>query len=436
MGHHLENYQKNRVIKMYKKLQDDELDKIIDDFFDGKSAIVGKGEQKTINTLSTNKKFREEIKACLRSQVTLHPPIGIYEPFYIGSKKQVDLTYSIVFRNGIYHVLENRLEPLSSDIFVTSTLPYDYNPNFKCDLWKWFSADIFNGDRECTALLQEWFGYNLIASNHMEQMMFLFGVSGSGKSTTAEVLEALLGPERYYAIDIEQFTTHFGLEALIGKYALIINDDTEINRQQLNKLLNKFKRVTGRDTMNVNRKYKLPINIKPTWRITYVGNTMPEFNDEPQALLRRMNLLHYPNNYYKQPKGPDRSLKDKLVAEAPGIAIWAIEGLRRLLKNGYFTQPKVSINHIREFNMLINPLMAMVEDCCTIYTEPSERIKHQTPREWLFELHKVWYEENNLKSLGKAAFGIKFHNLGLPIQKKRISQQGERVYIYQGKVLK
>ena len=417
---------------MYKKIIEDQLDKIIDDFFDGKPAIIGKGEQKTITILSTNKKFREEIKACLQSQCTLHPPKGVYEPFYKETKKQIDLTRSIVFRNGIYHVLENRFEALSPDIFITSTLPYDYSPNSDCPLWLWFVNDIFDGDEECVDLLQEWFGYNLIASNHMEQMMFLFGVPGSGKSTTADVLEALLGQDRYYAVDIEQFTSHFGLECLLGKYALIINDDSEIDRNKLNKILNRFKRITGQDTMNINRKYRTPINIKPTWRITYVGNTMPEFNDEPQALLRRMNLLYFPNNYYQTDNGPDRTLKNRLAKEAPGIAIWAIEGLKRLFKNDFFTQPRVSIKHIQEFNLLINPLRAMVNECCKIYVDPSERINHQTPRDWLFELHKVWYEENNLKSLGKASFGMKFHHLGLSVQKRQMMRQGERLCVYEG----
>ena len=418
---------------MYKKIQEDIIDKKIDDFFDGKSVVVGKGEQKTITTLSTSRKFREEIKACLKGLCTLHPPKGVYEPFYIGSKKQLDLTRSIVFRNGVYHVMEDRLEPLASDIFVTSTLPYDYNPNNECPLWLWFVYDIFDGDEECMALLQEWFGYNLIASNHMEQMMFLFGVPGSGKSTTADVLEALLGPDRYYSADIEQFTARFGFECLLGKYALIINDDSEVDRNKLNKILNRFKRITGQDTMNINRRYRKSINVKPTWRITYVGNTMPEFNDEPQALLRRINLLYFANSYYQQPEGPDRTLKCRLIKEAPGIAVWAIKGLKRLLENRIFTQPKTSIKHIQDFNLLINPLQAMVDECCEICKTPAESLKYVTAREHLFELHKAWYEENNLKSLGKASFGMKFHNIGLSnVIKKQIMTQGERVTVYQG----
>ena len=418
---------------MYKKTQDDELNKKIDDFFDGKPAITGRGEQKMISTLFTNKKFREEIKACLRSKRSLHPPLGVYEPFYIGTKKQIDLTRSIVFRNGIYHVLEDKFEALSPDIFMTSTLPYDYSPNSNYDLWHWFVYDIFDGDEKSVALLQEWFGYNLIASNHMEQMMFLFGVPGSGKSTVISVLEALLGPERYYAMDIEQFTTRFGLESLIGKYALIVSDDSETDKKKLNKLLNRFKRITGQDTMNINRRYKKSINIRPTWRITFAGNELPEFNDEPQALLRRLNLLYFANNYYKTESGPDRTLKNRLIKQVPGIAIWAIEGLKRLLENDYFTQPRASMLHLSEFNLLINPLRAMIDECCKILTKPSEIMRSQpTPVNWLFDLHKSFYEEQGLRPMSKATFGMKFHHLNLPIQKKRMMQEGKRFKVYEG----
>lgn len=262
--------------------------------------------------------------------------------------------------------------------------------------------------------------------------MFLFGVPGSGKSTVISVLEALLGADRYYAMDIEQFTTRFGLESLIGKYALIVSDDSETDKKKLNKLLNRFKRITGQDTMNINRRYRKSINIRPTWRITFAGNELPEFSDEPQALLRRLNLLYFANNYYKTEDGPDRTLKNRLIKEAPGIAQWAIEGLRRLLENNYFTQPRASISHLQEYNLLVNPLRAMVDECCRLYTEPSERTKHYVPRDWLFELHKVWYEENNLKSLGKATFGMKFHHLGLPIQKKRMCEQRKQFWVYEG----
>jgi len=417
---------------MYKIITEDQLDRMLTDYFDGKSVLLERGGQTIVETITSDIKFRKEVKACLKSLCTLRPPEGVYEPFYIGSKKQVDLTRAIVFRNGIYHVLENRLEPLTPDIFITSTLPYDYNPNTKCDLWLWFVEDIFNGNEEAIALLQEWLGYNLIASNHMEQMMFFFGVPGSGKSTTIDVLQALLGPKRYYAMDIEQFTSRFGLESLIGKYGLIVSDDSETDRKKLNKILNRFKRITGQDVMNINRRYKKSINIKPTWRITYVGNDLPEFNDEPQAMLRRLNLLYFENDYYKKDGGPDRTLKNRLIKEAQGIAMWTIRGLRRLLKNGCFTRPRNSINHLQEFNLLVNPLRAMVDECCKIYIEPSERTKHEVSREHLFQLHKVWYEENNLKSLGKASFGMKFHNLGLPIQKKQVMEQGKRIWKYEG----
>ena len=117
----------------------------------------------------------------------------------------MDLARAVVFQNGMLYVADDRLVPLSPDVFLTSTLPYDYHPGNQCPLWQWFVGDIFNGDPECVALLQEWFGYNLIASNHMQSTMFFFGVPASGKSTTAGVLQALLGGARCCGASTDNF---------------------------------------------------------------------------------------------------------------------------------------------------------------------------------------------------------------------------------------
>jgi len=115
-------------------------------------------------------------------------------------------------------------------------------------------------------------------------------------------------------------------------------------------------------------------------------------------------------------------LENKLAREAQGIAIWGLEGLRRLLKQKQFTLPKISEEHIKDFMDFTNPLRAMVEHCCQIWKEPVEMKDHWTSSNNLFELHKAWYEENNIPSFGKQAFGMKFHNTfpDLPQRSKRV----------------
>lgn len=337
-----------------------------------------------------------------------------------------DLSQTVFFRNGRYNLYTGKLEPLTSKIFITSVLPCDFNPKAKCPLWRWFVEDVFNSDIESIALLQEWFGYNMIFSNHLEQMLFLFGVPGSGKSTTIDVLQTLLGPERCCAINVETFTNRFGLAPMVGKYAAIISESQTSCRSHAQKVLEKIKQITGQDTVSINPKYKEQYDAKLFCKITYVGNELPRFDDEPGALFRRFNLLYYANNYFKMPKTPDRTLKTRLLQELPGIAIWALEGLHRLLTNGDFTRPKVSSEHIDDCKKLASPLQTMVAEWCELKPEAFVPVNH------VYDLHRAIYQEAGLQPMNRIWFGRKLKNAFPEIYKQDRQINGERCVVYVG----
>jgi len=384
---------------------------------------------KEFQPLNTNEYFIRNIKHALSRSCLIDKYNELQEPFYIKGKEQIDITKAIVFRNGIYHILEDKLKPITPNIFITSTLPFDYNPNARCDFSRGIFEDDFNGDQECINLLQEWFGYNMIASNFMQQMMFIYGRPGSGKTTIVNLLRAMLGADRCCAINIENLSDRFGLQSAIGKYSIIISEDRATRKIDAAKILQRIKRITGGDWMPVEEKFKELHQIKPIWRITYDGNEMLSLPDESGALGRRTNILYFPNTYTDN---PDRELESKLVREIQGIAIWALDGLRRLLKRKKFTLPEASREHIRDFMDFTNPLRAMVDHCCQVWEEPAEAIIHWTSIDNLFELHKAWYDENNIVSLGKQIFGMKFRNTFPSLQRKSKRVQGVLMRGYEG----
>jgi len=337
-----------------------------------------------------------------------------------------DLSFAVIFKNGIYDIYSDKISVPTSKIFATSTLPYIYDPRAKCPIWRWFVEDVFNSDVESVNLLQEWLGYNLIYSNHLEQMMFLFGVPGSGKSTTVTVLRELLGPDRWCAANIESFTNQFGLAPMVGKYAAIISESQATRRSHAQVALEKIKQITGGDAVNINPKYKTQYDVELFAKITYVGNELPRFDDEPQALFRRFNLLYYANNYFKDPRTPDRTLKNELIAEVPGIAIWALEGLRRLLTNGDFTAPQISVGHIADCKRLASPLQTMVEDWCV------RKAGAVAPINDLFDLHVALFREEGLHPMSRTWFGRKLKNAFPDIGKGQRMISGERQAVYNG----
>jgi len=255
-------------------------------------------------------------------------------------------------------------------------------------------------------------------------MIFFFGVRNSGKSTTVEIMQNVLGPERYCAVNVEAFAKQFGLAPLVNKYAAFISEQQSTDPRQAQKVLEKIKQITGQDTVGIERKHKEQFNAKLFCRFTYMGNDLPRFDDEPQALFRRLTLLYFGNDYSDK---PDRDLKVKLVKEIPGITNWALAGLRRLLEQGNFTRPELSMEHINACKAMASPLKTMLEDWCD-FSDPNKVVPCTT----LYDLHKAVYEEEGRKPLTRTGFGMKFKAARSDIIKQQKIIAGMRTYVYAG----
>jgi len=407
---------------------DHQLRRELFEYFNTFSIVRGGGKDVHCDRLNPTPKFIDDIRYAIAATTSLTVPSGVSEPFHITSRERLDVERMVVFRNGMLDIATDELRPLNPDIFITSTLPFDFDPRAACDLWRGFVRDIFNGDEECCELLQEWFGYNLIASNRMQQMMMLYGVRNSGKSTTLQILQALLGPERVTSFTFDGFRQRFGPAALFGKYAAVISEDRTTSSADSEKLVQQLKKIIGEDTIQVERKYRDPFVTQLFCRFTYAGNELPRFHDDQGAFLRRFNLLYYPNDYTKSKTGVDRRLYDKLKAELPGIANWALVGLRRLLKNDGFTQPAATAEHLADYCELSCPLSTLAEQHCELGEGP----EYITPIHWLFELHKAVYEEWGLKPMGSALFRARFKSVFPSLKRKRRSVGGKIVPVWEG----
>lgn len=401
-----------------------ELDTQLYPYFNSFHVVDKKGDNIKVRRLTPNRHLIEDIKHALRATCVLRVGEEVTEPFYIGSRQHIDAERTVVFRNGMLDVETMELKPLSSDVFVTSTLPFDYDPRAKCDLWNGSVHEFFSNDQECIDLLSEWFGYNTIASNFMQQMMMLYGVPNSGKSTVLRVLQSLLGPERVCAFDISAFNDKFGTSELVDKYAALISEDLSPNSTEALRVMQMIKKITGEDTVTVQKKYRDAYSVRLFCRFTYAGNKLPIWSDDSLAIMRRFNMLYFPNDFTKVDKPLDRQLSLKLKQELPGIANWALAGLRRLLDNGDFTRPRASIDPLGDFEGMSSPLRTMVDEYCVLGDDKFETVQ------LLYELHRQVYSDWGLKAMGLPLFRTQLRSAvpSLANGKKAIGGVMERVY--------
>lgn len=385
-------------------------------------------------SLKPDKSFIANIHDACQGLTHVRLDPEVHEPFLLSAKAPMELGRSIIFKNGILDVPTGILKPMTPDVFVTSTMPFDYDPKARCPVWDVVSLDMFNGNEACQKLLAEWFGYSLIPDNFLQQMMFFYGVPGSGKSTTAGLLQSMLGPQRACAAGTDTFKDLFGKEKLIGKYLAIMSESRDTNRQDIDKLLQTWKAITGGDTISVRRMYRGAVDARLFCRLLYVANEAIPFDDVSQAMAYRMNVLYFPKNYRKC--NPDRLIDRKLREEIPGVCNWAIEGLRRLLAQGSFTVPETSKDHLASIAALTNPIGAMLEECCKVHIG-SEYAAYKTPVKDLYDVWNAWCDDNRVKtSLSSIAFGMKLQDLNRGIVRRQVMEAGKRFYAYIGLEIK
>jgi putative DNA primase/helicase len=327
-------------------------------------------------------------------------PVDINPPGWIDNRTHPTAADVIAFPNGILDVEaymnhEVKLITPTPKFFNTSVAGFDFNPTAKCLRWHKFLDDVFENDQERKDLLQEWFGYNIVADVSIEKMMILIGRSGAGKSTILDVLKALMG-NQYCSISLEDMSGTFGMAQLIGKLAVIIGDGHVTAKTDAKRVLEILKSVSGGDDVSVNQKFKKAVGYKLNTRFTMALNDMPDLKDEALTLRRRLLMISFDKDFTAN---PDTNLKSKLVSEAPGIMLWALEGLRRLRKTGVFTEPKSCAYVKAEMERTNSPVMNFVHDSCVL--ENGAFVN----KDQLYAAWKAWALEQDIAYTAKQKFG-------------------------------
>src|SRR5215217_4308824 len=83
---------------------------------------------------------------------------------------------------------------------------------------------------------------------------------------------------------------------------------------------------------------------EPQFTLVVAGNHKPSFKGVDEAIRRRVNLVPFLQNIPAEER--DKELADKLIAEAPAILRWMIEGCLAWQKEGL--KPPQSVREASE----------------------------------------------------------------------------------------
>ena len=338
----------------------------------------------------------------------------------------------ISFLNGTLHIDmktgKGVIKKHSRDDFVTTQMPYYYNPKAECPNWEKFLNDITAGRKDDQAVIQEFAGYILSPDCRFQKALMLKGGGSNGKSVVFNILSAALGgisrDGRGYISGSEpsKWAKDFRLMPFRTAW-LNISSDMENDFRGAE---GAFKKIVAGEVLEDSYKFKDSIHFKPRTKLIMACNYFPSVNDTSDGFMRRWLIVELPMHYVEKEKVKskrndrefDPFLEDKLMKELPGIFNWMLKGLQRLLAQKQFTHTSRQDALIQEFRRANNPLYSFVEEKQEYFKGSDEG--HVVPRQAVFDTFAEWAERSKTFPIPAYRFysNMKsvFNNLSMPFE--------------------
>lgn len=209
-------------------------------------------------------------------------------------------TNLINFKNGIYHIDTNTLEPHTPDVFTVCQINAEYLADEELDNLKKigdgnyidkFFDDVCCGHKDRIDTLLEFTGYSMTYCTDLKKCLFIVGESAdNGKSTTLELEDALFGEENCCSTSIANFSDRFFGEELQDK---LLNSVHEVNNIELKDLAN-FKTVIAGNVLSVEPKYKGKFRLKPFTHHIFAMNNLPSLkNCQDEGYYTRLIIVPF-----------------------------------------------------------------------------------------------------------------------------------------------
>jgi len=263
--------------------------------------------------------------------------------------------------NGILNVRNFTLRPHDPEHYLERVLPWNWDPNVDCPLWRDFLDDSF-GDHEGgeAAALQEFFGYIAMSHACYKKALLLYGPTNTGKSVVEKVATMLVGAEACCTLSVEDMDDPRRRAVIKGK---ALNTMTELPAEAMIADSGFKTMVSTEDPVLLDQKYKVAERYVPTAKHLIACNTLPRLSDRTEATFGRLLIVPFKRMVEEGRQDPE--LPDKLRSELPGILVWAALGARRLdATQGRWSSVPAAAELLARYRDDINPVAAFVRECC------------------------------------------------------------------------
>lgn len=332
----------------------------------------------------------------------------------------------IAFSNGIYDIATDTIMDFTPDIVITNKIPHDYKPEVYSEMCDKTFDKISCADADIRCLLEECIGSCFYRSNTLGggKAFILTGTGANGKSTYLEMIENVLGVQNYSSLGLEELAGTFTTTTMSGKLANIGDDisDEFLSGKDV-ALLKKL--ITG--NMVMSQEKNQPVYFwKPYLKQLFSANSIPRMRDRSggMALMRRLIILPFNAVFSKDDADYDPYISFKLKSEdvMEYLVTLGVQGLKRIIENGGFTNCAKVEKELTDYEELNNPILLFLKDI-----ELDEILNHETKEVHL--RYDTFCSENNFQRMGLANFSKEItKRCNIQIIYKRIGTKKCRIF--------
>ena len=338
------------------------------------------------------------------------------EPGVVVTVAELDVNpYLLNCKNGTLDLLTFDLKPHSPADLLTHMSNVEYSATAKAPAFRKFIDDVAGGDKELVAFLQRSCGLAL-SGDVSEQVLWLhYGEGRNGKSTLLNVMSELLGtyagpaPLDMLLVKSRNKEVETQFASLAGKRLVTaVEADSGVRFSEA-----ATKLLTGGDTVQARRLYENPWSLKPTWKLHVAANHKPVVRGTDEGIWRRLMLTPWLQRFDGQ--RDDKRLKEKLLAELPGVLAWCVAGFRTWREGG-LQPPAGVLAATSEYRAENDVLGTWMNECCIVEAHKSVEAGA------LYRSFKAWCDERGEYAKSATAFGMNLERLGYPSERPTAGQ--------------
>lgn len=308
--------------------------------------------------------------------------------------------------NGTFHISphEQALRPFDAADFLTYQLPFAKNEQATATRFQRF-LDRVQPDADCQRLLAEYIGYLFVspAKLKLEKTLILYGPGGNGKSVFFDIVTALLGPENVSHHSLRNLTIDPAY-ARIKLAKVLVNYASELGGKMD---VDVFKQLVSGEPVEVRLPYGNPTIMRDYGKLMFNCNELPGGVEYTDAFYRRFLIVSFPHTIPEAERDPQLAntiIRDELA----GVFNWVLDGLRRLLNQGKFTDCAAARQQVEDYKSQSDTVRCFLMD--NHYVSNPDQVML---RKYLYADYRIYCAEEGNQPVSSRHFGRRLDHCGI-----------------------